>query len=184
KDIAQKYNIYEHVAALLESENSWFDTPKKQQNPKTKTERAAVTHSETPETQTNGSTETRSIPSSRHTNNNLPNGNIKAEVETKTRRTSARLAQARSQAKPESSKRLREDESEHENIKEVVQNLKRKLETEEYLSYSGSNKRRAVFAGIGAAVGAGVAAFALNSMGIGVSEIANGISDLTNKLWY
>ncbi|CAG8497824.1 9251_t:CDS:2 [Acaulospora morrowiae] len=184
EDIAQKYNIYEHVAALLESENSWFDTPKKQHNPKIKSERGTASQPETPEVQTNGSSTTRSVPSSRHVNN-LPNGNTKTEAEPKIqRRTSPRLAY-RSQAKPESSKRLRDDESERENIKEEVQSLKRKLDQteEKYLNYSGSNKRRAVWAGIGAAVGAGVAAVALNSMGIGVSDIASGIGDLTSK-WF
>jgi hypothetical protein len=56
-------------------------------------------------------------------------------------------------------------------------------ETEEYLNYGGnSNKRRAIWAGIGAAVGAGITAVALNSMGIGVSDIATGIYDIPSKV--
>ncbi|CAG8533671.1 14297_t:CDS:2, partial [Acaulospora morrowiae] len=69
------------------------------------------------------------------------------------RRTLPRLAY-HSQAKPESSKRLRDDESERENIKEEVLSLKQKLDQteEKYPNYSGSNKRCAVWAGIGAGV--------------------------------
>ncbi|CAG8784941.1 12383_t:CDS:2, partial [Dentiscutata erythropus] len=181
KDIAQKYNIYEHVAALLESENSWFDTPKKQ-SPKIKSEREASSHTETlesPNITSPATTSTRSI-----VNNNIkstPNGTIKSDEVKAPRRTSARL-QARS-AKQEPSKRLRDSDIGERDVKDKVQSLKRKLdEKEEYLNYGISNKKRAVWAGIGAAVGAGVAMIVMNSMGIGPSDIANGISDLPSKL--
>ncbi|CAG8788150.1 10642_t:CDS:2, partial [Racocetra persica] len=181
KDIAQKYNIYEHVAALLESENSWFDTPKKQ-NTKVKSERESSSHTETlepPNITALATTSTRSI-----VNNSVrstPNGTIKSDEVKVQRRTSARL-QARS-AKQEPSKRLREVDSDRGDVKEKVQSLKRKLdEKEEYLNYGISNKKRAVWAGIGAAVGAGVAMVIMNSMGIGPTDIASGISDLPSKI--
>jgi hypothetical protein len=135
---------------------------------------------------TNGtsSSSTRSI------NYGIPNGTVKSDNESKSskRRTSERI-KAKSQSSQEpspsatSTKRLREIENERD-MKEEVQNLKRKLdETEEYLNYGGnSNKRRAIWAGIGAAVGAGITAVALHSMGIGLSDIATGISDFTSKL--
>ncbi|CAG8642248.1 25170_t:CDS:2 [Cetraspora pellucida] len=181
-NIAQKYNIYEHVAALLESENSWFDTPKKQ-NTKVKSEREALSHTETsesPNITALATTSTRSI-----VNNSVrstPNGTIKSDEVKVPRRTSARL-QARS-VKQEPSKRLREvDMSDRGDVKEKVQSLKRKLdEKEEYMKYGLSNKKRAVMAGIGAAVGAGVAMVIMNSMGIGPTDIASGISDLPSKL--
>ncbi|CAG8507888.1 9671_t:CDS:2 [Acaulospora morrowiae] len=51
---------------------------------------------------------------------------------------------------------LSDDESEHENIKKEVLSLKQKFDQteEKYLNYSGSNKRRVVWAGIGAGVAA------------------------------
>ncbi|CAG8568626.1 3282_t:CDS:2 [Diversispora eburnea] len=189
KDIAQKYNIYEHVAALLESENSWFDTPKKQSSKSKNNDRGTptVTPSQKPENevQTNG---TSAIPNNRSisTSNTLQqNGNVKPESEkseNKTpRRTSARLHP--SQVKPESSKRPREVEKERDNYKEEVQSLKRKMdETVEYLNYSGSNKRRALWAGIGAAVGAGIAAVTLSSLGVGVPDIAAGVNASFNAV--
>lgn len=138
---------------------------------------------------TNGtsSSSTRSI------NYGIPNGTVKSDNESKSskRRTSERI-KARSQSSQEpspsatSTKRLREIENERDtrDTKEEVQNLKRKLdETQEYLNYGGnSNKRRAIWAGIGAAVGAGITAVALHSMGIGLSDIAAGISDFSSKL--
>ncbi|RIA82987.1 hypothetical protein C1645_834479, partial [Glomus cerebriforme] len=193
KDIAHRYNIYEHVAALLDSENSWFDTPKKQ-SAKVKSERAMSqmnSINSLPEMSvetTNGTSTTggtRSI-----SNYGMTNGTVKSDNESKSsrRRTSERI-RAKSQSSQEqsssatSTKRLREVESERDNFKEEVQNLKRKLdETEEYLNYGeNSNKRRAIWAGIGAAVGAGITAVALHSMGIGLSDIATGISDFSSK---
>ncbi|CAG8754384.1 24706_t:CDS:2 [Gigaspora margarita] len=163
-----------------QSENSWFDTPKKQ-SPKIKSEREVSSPTETLESSnitTLATTSNRSIT----INNNIkstPNGTIKSDEVKATRRTSARL-QARS-AKQEPSKRPREVDMVDREDK--VQSLKRKLdEKEEYLNYGISNKKRAVWAGIGAAVGAGVAMIVMNSMGIGPTDIANGISDLPSKL--
>lgn len=204
KDIAHRYHIYEHVAALLESENSWFDTPKKQ-SAKAKSERAmnqmnsiaalnsVSSQSEVPVETTNGTSPTtaRSIATN---NYGIANGTVRSDNESKSRRRTSERIKAKSQPGQESpststtsTKRIREIENERDfkDFKEEVQILKRKLdETEEFLNYNGngnSNKRRAVWAGIGAAVGAGITAVALNSMGIGVPEIVDGISKIFNS---
>lgn len=139
---------------------------------------------EVPVETTNGTSSTRSI------NYGMTNGTVKSDNESKSsRRRASERIKAKSQSSQEpslattSTKRLREVENERDNFKEEVQNLKRKLdETEEYLNYDGnSNKRRAIWAGIGAAVGAGITAVALHSMGIGLSDIATGISDFSSK---
>jgi len=143
---------------------------------------------EVPVETTNGTSPTtpRSMPTS---NYGMANGTVKSDNENKSKRRTSERIRARSQPSQESSststKRLREIENERDNFKEEVQNLKRKLdETEEYLNYNGSsNKRRAVWAGIGAAVGAGITAVALHSMGIGVPEILDGISSFSTKLF-
>ncbi|EXX76412.1 hypothetical protein RhiirA5_359803 [Rhizophagus irregularis] len=190
KDIAHRYNIYEHVAALLDSENSWFDTPKKQ-SAKVKSERAMNQMNSMLNSMPEMSAETTNgtSNSTRSMNYGIPNGTVKSDNESKSskRRTSERI-KAKSQSSQEpspsatSTKRLREIENERD-VKEEVQNLKRKLdETEEYLNYDvNSNKRRAIWAGIGAAVGAGITALALHNMGIGLSDIASGISDFSSK---
>ncbi|CAI2176735.1 3265_t:CDS:2 [Funneliformis geosporum] len=200
KDIAHRYNIYEHVAALLESENSWFDTPKKQ-SAKIKSERAmnqmnsmvalnsVSSQSEVPVETTNGTTPTtRSIATNNYV---MANGTVRSDNEIKSRRRTSERIKAKSQPGQESpsssTKRLREIENERDikDVKEEVQNLKRKSdEIEEYLIYNengNNNKRRAVWAGIGAAVGAGITAVALNSMGFGVPEIVDGISKIFNS---
>ena len=114
----------------------------------------------------------------------ISNGTVKSDNEGKsTRRRASERIRAKTQSSQEpsssttSTRRLREVDSERD---KEVQNLKRKLdETEEYLG--NSNKRRAIWAGIGAFVGVGIAVV-LMSMGIGVSDIATGIYDFGNKL--
>ncbi|CAG8533848.1 216_t:CDS:2 [Ambispora gerdemannii] len=180
KDIARKYKIYDHVAALLESENSWFDTPKSK-HARVKSERSSSI-SEHPSNATNGITingSSKEIP--------LTNGNNKTEIRSDRQRTRSirgdnnkeinnreiTIKDTRETKDFKESRdlptRLKEVEGERDHYMEEVKNLKRKLtETESYVntySGSGSSKKRAVFAVIGAAAGAGMTAYVLNNMG-------------------
>ncbi|KAG9296643.1 hypothetical protein G9A89_002914 [Geosiphon pyriformis] len=176
KDIARKYKIYDHVAALLESENSWPEFSKNKTS-RARTEQRSPSISELPEKlekPTNGiSTSPPNTPVP-ITNGNLRNGITRTPTpKSKTINESRDLPT-----------RLKEVEGERDQYKEELINLKRKLdETESYVNNSGSKKRRVFWAAVGAAAGAGIAAMTFNNLGLGFNEIAGTFSNMTTNFF-
>ncbi|CAJ0651420.1 8060_t:CDS:2 [Entrophospora sp. SA101] len=207
KDIASKYGIYEYVAALLESENSWFNNNTKKYT-RSKNGRDSLRRHTTTNTNTthkrkmNNEESIIPVASSSKSNNSLTDEDENA---TNRNRRSLRI-KLRSEAKIQSSIENQEssstvrgessnrksnsnnnDDNENDgsadyseegthNVttalngdKEEIKELKRKLDDSENALNDNNqpiSKRRAIWAGIGATIGAGVAAITLNSTGI------------------
>ncbi|CAG8640995.1 6868_t:CDS:2 [Ambispora leptoticha] len=174
KDIARKYKIYDHVAALLESENSWFDTPKsKHSRVKTEQTERSSSISDHSSNATNGIiVNVRSIKTENNTETSNKGVFIHDTKETNDFKEARDLPT-----------RLKEVEGERDQYMEEVKNLKRKLSETENVNYSSSNKKRAVWTAVGAVIGASVTAVALNNMGVGINEIAGGLANLQGKFF-
>ncbi|CAJ0850065.1 15740_t:CDS:2 [Entrophospora sp. SA101] len=181
KDIASKYGIYEYVAALLESENSWFNNNTKKYT-RSKNGRDIASSSKSNNSLTDEDENA--------TNRNRRSLRIKLRSEAKIQ-SSIENQESSSTVRGESSNRKsnsnNNDDNENDgsadyseegthNVttalngdKEEIKELKRKLDDSENALNDNNqpiSKRRAIWAGIGATIGAGVAAITLNSTGI------------------
>ncbi|CAJ0927485.1 2932_t:CDS:2 [Entrophospora sp. SA101] len=186
KDIASKYGIYEYVAALLESENSWFNNnTKKYTRSKNGRDKSII-----PVASSSKSNNSLTDEDENATNRNRRSLRIKLRSEAKIQ-SSIENQESSSTVRGESSNRKsnsnNNDDNENDgsadyseegthNVttalngdKEEIKELKRKLDDSENALNDNNqpiSKRRAIWAGIGATIGAGVAAITLNSTGI------------------
>ncbi|CAG8548615.1 4401_t:CDS:2 [Paraglomus occultum] len=152
KEIARRYDIYDLVAELLETENSWFDSPKNK--PKDKSLYTREKDSQ--------NTQNAMPPPDPIIPNGEPQSNTNYEKKPCNHRSMAEQADVSSQAE----------------YKNQITILKQKIdESEQFLQPSQSKKRRLYWTAGGFAVGA-VAATAVGLLaGDDMREMLNGMSE-------